>query len=154
MATIRFRRGIAVFFLTATIDLAPGDAAAAGSAPAASTAAKENQQALVDIEKRVDAGTFKIHGTILRVVYAPGVADDGYLVKIETSDRKSTVGQLIMIVQDQPGRRPGQPWPEAGKAAPIYCVGTSPYLTTTGESKIAPCYVPDRESAIIWAFSQ
>jgi hypothetical protein len=141
-------------FLMSGACLARGDAGN-DSAPAVSPAvAKESQKALAEIEKRVDAGTIKIHGTILRVVYAPGVADDGYLVRVEESDKKSDVGKLIMIVQDQPGRGPGQPWPEPAKKGMIYCVGTTPYLTTRGDSEIVPCYVPDRESAIIWAFSQ
>ena len=145
MGTIRFRLGIAILFLAAFPFLARGDATAD---------AQENQKALAEIEKRVDAGKIKIHGTIQRVVYAPGLADDGYLVRIDESDRKSATGELIMIVQDQPGRLPGQPWPQTGKAGILYCVGTSPYLTTKGDSEIVPCYVPDRESAIIWAFSQ
>ncbi len=122
--------------------------------PVSPEVARETAQAQAEIEHRVDAGRLKIRGTILRVTYSPASEDDGYLVRIEASDRKDETGKVVMIVQDRPGRLAGQPWPAAGKEALIYCVGTSPYMTIQNQPAVAPCYVPDRETAIIWAFSQ
>jgi hypothetical protein len=82
------------------------------------------------------------------------VDDDGYLVRIDACNKKEKVGSEIMIVEDNPGRAVGQPWPAKGKQATIYQVGTTPYLTPKNMLRVVQCYVPGHNAAVIWACSQ
>jgi hypothetical protein len=106
------------------------------------------------IEKLVDEGAVKIHGTIVRVVYSIAAEDQAYLVRIDSADKKSEQGRVIMIAQGEKGKLAGQPWPSAGQRAVVYRVGTSPYDTGGGKKAVVPLYVPDRDAAVIWALSQ
>jgi hypothetical protein len=115
---------------------------------------EESEQGRVMVEHRVDANALKIHGTILLVAHAEAVDDDGYLIRIDACNKKEKVGSEIMIVQDNPGRAAGQPWPAAAREATIYQVGTTPYLTPQNTPRVVQCFVPDRNAAVVWACSQ
>lgn len=137
-----------------------GAPAHAGSPDASSSAASSSPgaggygQTLSAVEQRVDASALRIRGTILDVTYAVSAEDDGYLLRIEACDKKRNVGKTIMLVQDKPGLVAGQSWPGHGKTMLVYCVGTTPYMTTKKTRAVARSYVSDRQSAIVWTLSQ
>ena len=128
--------------------------AAAPSLAASPDPGEEMAKAQAAMDKQINAGALRIRGTILYVAYSPAAEENGYLVRIDASDKKAEIGKVIMIVQDKVGRTAGQPWPASGKETVIYLVGSSPYTLPQHAPAVAPCYVPDRQSALIWAFSQ
>jgi hypothetical protein len=143
---VRLRESLAILSLGCLLPASALKAAPAG------TAAYDAARA--GIEKLVDDGAIRIHGTIVRVVYSIAAEDEAYLVHIDSSDKKAAEGQVIMIAQTDQGKLAGQPWPAADKQATIYRVGTSPYDTGGGKKAVVPLYVPDRDAAVIWALSQ